>query len=186
MLVVWKSCAVCFKDETGGDTSKAALEPLAATKGFSATCASFFELVKILRERERGPPEDHIKWVAAQDFTVEVGKEQIAEYIRTWELKPLWIYSLDCLCSTEDEHQTYYHYRARFSSPNAQRPIQGTASVYFAVQVSKVGPQTEPVDVHFVVESHRLVHTPGRTRFTDKWLVDIIETKAALREAIKF
>ncbi|XP_077356531.1 A-kinase anchor protein 14 [Festucalex cinctus] len=144
------------------------------------------ELVRILRERDRDPPEDHIKWVAAQDFTVEVGTEQIAEYIRTWGLKPPWIYSLDCLCSTDDVHRTYYHYRARFSSPSSQRPIQGTASVYFAVQVSKSGEPTDPVKVHFVVESHRLIHTPGRTRFTDKWLVDIIEKKTVLREAIQF
>ncbi|XP_061663282.1 A-kinase anchor protein 14 [Syngnathoides biaculeatus] len=142
------------------------------------------ELVKNMRRRDYDQPENRIKWVAAQDFTVEVGKEQIGKYIRTWKLQPRWIYSLDCFCSTEDDHQTHYHYRARFSSPSAQRPIQGTASVYFAVEVSKAGAQTDPVGVHFVVESNRLVHTPGWTRFTDKWLVDIIEKKNALREAI--
>ncbi|XP_054656547.1 A-kinase anchor protein 14 [Dunckerocampus dactyliophorus] len=147
--------------------------------------AESWEVIKILRGRELEPPDDHIKWVAAQDFTVEVGKEQLAEYIRSWELEPRWIYSLDFLCSTEEERRLFYHYRARFSTPSPEKPIQGTASVYFAMDVFKDASPSEPVEVHFVVESNRFVHTPGRIRFTDKWLVDIIENKLALREAFQ-
>ncbi|XP_072769413.1 A-kinase anchor protein 14 [Nerophis lumbriciformis] len=141
------------------------------------------ELIKILRGRERDPPDDHVKWVAAQDLTVEVGKEQLAEYIRSWRLEPRWIYSLDFLCWTEEEHRFFYHYRARFSTPSPEKPIQGSASVYFAVDVLKDASPSEPVDVHFVVESNRFIHTPGRTRFTEKWLLDIIESKSLLRGA---
>lgn len=150
-------------------------------------------LVKTLLERRRLTVikdlemEDHMRdssWVASKDFTVEVGKEQIAEHIRTWELKPCWHYGLDFLYSTEEEHHTFYHYRARFSTPTQQRPIQGTASVYFVADISKVRPQSQPVEIHYVVESNRLVHTPGRTRFREKWLADVIESKTALRVAV--
>uniref|UniRef100_A0A3B4TUZ8 Si:dkeyp-81f3.4 n=2 Tax=Seriola dumerili TaxID=41447 RepID=A0A3B4TUZ8_SERDU len=128
----------------------------------------------------------NIKWVANKDFTMEVGKQQIGEYIQTWEVQPCWLYSLDFLYTTEEGHHTFYHYRARFSTPTPRKPIQGTASVYFIMDTSKVRDQTLPVEVHFVVESNRLVHTPGRTRFREKWLADVIESKTLLRNAVQF
>ncbi|XP_041834129.1 A-kinase anchor protein 14 [Melanotaenia boesemani] len=131
-----------------------------------------------------GSETDRLHWVSAKDFTVEVGKEQIEAYIQTWEIQSSWSHSLDFLFITEEEHTTFYHYRARFSNVTAQKPIQGTASVYFVVEVSKNTPQTLPVEVHFVMESNRLVHTPGKTRFTEKWLADIIESKALLRRTV--
>ncbi|XP_042367696.1 A-kinase anchor protein 14 [Plectropomus leopardus] len=154
------------------------------------------QLVKTVLGRHRHsvstePVEDspdsevnNINWVSSKDFTIEVGKRQIGEYVQTWEMPPCWLYSLDFLYSTEEEHQTFYHYRARFTTPTSRKPIQGTASVYFSVGISKVKPRSLPVEVHFVVESNRLVHTPGRTRFREKWLVDIIESKTLLRKAV--
>lgn len=139
------------------------------------------------REQEKNLPEDRVKnidWVAIKDFTVDVGKEQIKEYIRSWELQPCWLYSLNTLYSTEDEHHTFYHYRARFSTPNQRAPIQGTASVYFVVDISKVRPSNLPIEVYFIVESNRLVHTAGRSRFREKWLADVIKSKGQLREAV--
>uniref|UniRef100_A0A8C5N785 Si:dkeyp-81f3.4 n=1 Tax=Gouania willdenowi TaxID=441366 RepID=A0A8C5N785_GOUWI len=148
-------------------------------------------LVKSLMERHRLGMEgdtttDHsIDWASCKDFTVDVGINQIRSYIKTLDLQPHWSYSIDFLYSTEEEeHRTFYLYRARFSTPTARRPIPGTASVYFAVDVSTVKPQTLPVEVHFVVESNRLVHTPGRTRFTEKWLTDVIENKTRLRNVV--
>lgn len=154
------------------------------------------QLVKTLLERhchsatkeqvENSPDSEmrNINWVASKDFTVEMGKQQIREYIQTWEVQPCWLYSLDFLYFTEEEYHTFYHYQARFGTPTSRRPIQGTASVYFAVDKPKVKPQTLPVEVYFVVESNRLVHTPGRTRFREKWLKDVIESKALLQGAV--
>lgn len=139
------------------------------------------------REQEKNLPDNNVKninWVAIQDFTVDVGKEQIKEYIRSWELQPCWLYSLDTLYCTEDEHHTFYHYRARFSTPTQRSPIQGTASVYFVVDISKVRPCSLPVEVYFIVESNRLVHTAGRSRFREKWLADVIRSKTLLRRAV--
>lgn len=124
-------------------------------------------------------------WVAAKDFTMEVGKEQIVQFIQTWQLDPRWIYSLDFLYWTEEEDLTSYHYLANFSAPTPQVPIPTAAGVYFVMDVSRVGPQTEPIDVHYVVESNRLMHTPGGAEFTEKWLLDIIESKIALSQAMR-
>ncbi|XP_077566291.1 A-kinase anchor protein 14 [Stigmatopora nigra] len=126
-----------------------------------------------------------MEWVIAKDFTVDVGKEQIVEFIRTWDLEPAWIYSLNFLYSAEEEEKTSFHYLANFSTPSPQRPIPTAAGVYFVMDVSKVEPQVEPIDVHFFVESNRLKHTPGKTRFTEKWLLDIIECKIAASEAMR-
>lgn len=138
------------------------------------------ERVDISPDREKR----NIDWAASKDFTVEVGKRQIGDYIATWEMQPCWLYSVDFLYSTEEEHHTFYHYQARFSTPTPGEPIQGTASVYFAVDLSKVKPQTLPVEVLFVIESSRLVHTPGRTTVREKWLQDVIESKTLLRRAM--
>ncbi|XP_034019232.1 A-kinase anchor protein 14 [Thalassophryne amazonica] len=134
---------------------------------------------------EKNPPDvkvRNIKWVSRQDFTVEVGAKQIRDYIRTWELQPCWIFSLDYLFSTEEGCHTFYHYTSRWSTPSPRRPIRGTASVHFIVDVSSVEPQISPVDVQFYVESNRLRHTAGKTRFREKWLTDVIESKAALHK----
>ncbi|XP_059181864.1 A-kinase anchor protein 14 [Centropristis striata] len=156
------------------------------------------QLVKTLLERQQhsvseeqeeeedspGRQMETVHWVSSEDFTVEVGKRQIEEYLQTWELQPCWLHSLDFLSSTEEQHSTFYHYRARFSTPTSRRPVQGTARVYFVVDISKVKPQTLPAEVHFVVESNRLVHSPGRTRFREEWLEDVIESKTLLRRAV--
>ncbi|XP_047431368.1 A-kinase anchor protein 14 [Mugil cephalus] len=149
------------------------------------------QLVKSLLEAHRHTKEEscshgetEIHWAACKDFTIEKGKGQIDDYIKTWKIQPHWLHSVDFLCSTEEENQTFYHYRARFSTPSPRKPIQGTASVYFAMELSKVKPQTVPVQVRFIIESNRLVHTPGKTTFREKWLVDVIESKTLLREMV--
>lgn len=134
---------------------------------------------------EREQTTTTVNWIRIGDFTVEVGKQQIWDYIQTWELKPCWLYSLDFLSTTDEEHHTFCHYRARFSTPTPQRPIQGTASVYFVVHWSKVKPLTLPIEVHFVIESHRLVHKAGAIVFREKWLLDVIENKALLQNDVK-
>uniref|UniRef100_A0A8C4I1Q9 Si:dkeyp-81f3.4 n=1 Tax=Dicentrarchus labrax TaxID=13489 RepID=A0A8C4I1Q9_DICLA len=169
----------CYKDKIGEDRHS-------LNMNFTTESAL---LVKALLDRHRrtvmkeqvdnsadSETTRNVSWVACKDFTVEVGKKQIGEYIQTWEMQPCWLYSLDFLYSTEEEHDTFHHYRARFSTPTPRKPIQGTASVYFVVDISKVKPQTLPVEVLFVVESNRLVHTPGRTRFREKWLADHFST----------
>lgn len=126
----------------------------------------------------------NINWVTSEDFTPEVGMRQISEYIQTWELPSRWLYSLDFLISDEGEDDTFYHYRARFSTPTRTKPILGTARVSFLICTSNVEPRTSPVEVLFAVESNRLVHSPGRTRFREKWLEDIIESKTLLHRAV--
>uniref|UniRef100_A0A3P9BYH2 Si:dkeyp-81f3.4 n=2 Tax=Haplochromini TaxID=319058 RepID=A0A3P9BYH2_9CICH len=134
------------------------------------------QLVKTLLDRHHRTEKaemDDIPWAACKDFTVNVGEKQIGAYIKTWELPSCWLYSVDFVCSTEEEHRTFHHYRARFSTPTPRKPIRGTASVYFVVDVSKVKPQTLPVEVSFIVESNKLVHTPGRTRFRENFLCNL-------------
>lgn len=145
-------------------------------------CTSMNQQTDISPKREMM----NIDWVANKEFTMECGKKQIGEYIKTWKMQLCWLYSLDFLYSNEEEHHILFHYRARFSTPTQEKPIQGTASVYFAIGVSKVNEDDVPVDVLFIVESNRLVHTPAKTTFREKWLEDVIESKALLRRVVDF
>ncbi|KAM3859849.1 A-kinase anchor protein 14-like [Diretmus argenteus] len=136
---------------------------------------------------EENSPQHHqirnINWVTSRDFTVEVGEKQLAEYMRTWEVDTgRWLFSLEFIRADEEEHRTLHRYRARWSTPTPRTPIpRATACVDFVVGVSKLEPGTEPVEVSFTVESNRLVHAAGKSRFREKWLEDVVESKMLLR-----
>lgn len=126
----------------------------------------------------------HIEWISSKDFTVEAGHMQIHEYIRAWDLPPAWLFSLDYLGATKEDLFTFfYHFRARFSTPTERDPVVGTVGVYFTVNT--VEPETLPVDVHFVIESNRLVTRAGSVNFMEKWLLDVIESKTLLRKTLQ-
>ncbi|XP_030004184.1 A-kinase anchor protein 14 [Sphaeramia orbicularis] len=157
-----------------------------SSSGLNLSAESTLLVKTLLEKHHRAKKQDdtntemrNTNWVTGENFTVEVGKMQIEEYIQTWELQPCWLHSLVFLCSVDEEHHTFHLYRARFSTPTPRKPIQGTASVYFAVD--KVKPHTLPVEVYYIVESNRLMHAAGRTRFREKWLADVIESKSLLQ-----
>ncbi|XP_068443114.1 A-kinase anchor protein 14 [Clinocottus analis] len=150
------------------------------------------QLVKTLLEKQHTFKEqvdesldsNTVNWVASNDFTVDVGLKEIEEYMQTWEMQLRWSHSLRFLFSTEEEQHTFYHFRARWSKTSSWKPIRGTASVFFVAVVFKVDPGTLPVEVYFVVESNRRVHTPGRTIFREKWLADVLESKSLLQREV--
>ncbi|XP_072528703.1 A-kinase anchor protein 14 [Salminus brasiliensis] len=139
-------------------------------------------------EREQpGYEIRNIDWVSCRDFTAERGRAQIEEYMRTWEMHHSWKSSVCFLQERELEFQTQFHYRALWSLPTSRTPIpRSTAAVHFIVGSSKTKPRTLPVEVHFLVESNKTVHRPGSTRFREKWLEDVIESKALLLDSVDF
>lgn len=135
--------------------------------------------------------EDKIKnidWISCKDFTIEIGAQQIRQYMDTWEIQqPGWLYSLKFLQETELEFKKQYQYGAKWSIPTRSTPIPtATASVYFIIEISKIKPDTLPVDVHFLVETNRFKHIPGQTRFREKWLMDVIESNRLLIDTVGF
>ncbi|XP_053329858.1 A-kinase anchor protein 14 [Spea bombifrons] len=129
----------------------------------------------------------NIEWLPCKDFTVELGKKQIEEYINTWEFHESWLYCTDFLKEEEVEFSKLYHYKMTWSIPTCRRPIpRATACVYFTIKISKIKPATLPVQVYFIFESTRLVHRPGQTRFRERWLKDIIESKIMMMDNITF
>ncbi|KAJ8401778.1 hypothetical protein AAFF_G00377490 [Aldrovandia affinis] len=142
------------------------------------------------QEEEKGPNKYEMKnvdWVTCKDFSIRIGKEQIEEYISTWELHPSWLFSLEFLQEKELEFCKEHHYRVQWSIPTRQNPIpKATACVYFVIEISKIKPQSLPVEVYYLVESCRLRHRPGKTRFREKWLKDIIESKTLLQDTVNF
>ncbi|KAG7484270.1 hypothetical protein MATL_G00047310 [Megalops atlanticus] len=142
-------------------------------------------------QKDQEDPDNHeianIDWIPCKDFTINLGSKQIEEYISTWELHPSWLFSLKFLEEKELEFHKQYHYKSQWSIPTARTPIpKATACVYFIIQISKIKPPTLPVEVYFQVESCRLTHRPGKTRFREKWLRDVIESKTLLRDTVDF
>ncbi|XP_018427401.1 PREDICTED: A-kinase anchor protein 14 [Nanorana parkeri] len=130
---------------------------------------------------------ENISWAQCKDFTVDLGKKQIEEYVSMWEFHESWLYCTDFLKEEEMEFSKLFHYRMRWSIPTCRKPIpRATACVYFTIKISKIKPPTLPVEVFFVFESNRLVHRPGQTRFREKWLKDIIESKMIMMDSITF
>ncbi|KAI1902773.1 hypothetical protein AGOR_G00019450 [Albula goreensis] len=129
----------------------------------------------------------NIDWVTCSDFTIHIGKKQIEQYIRTWELDPAWLFSSEFLQERELKFKNQYHYKLQWSIPTQRTPIpKATACVYFVIEISTIKPKSLPVEVYYLVESCRLRHRPGKTRFRGKWLTDIIESKSHLQDTVSF
>ncbi|KAM4697070.1 A-kinase anchor protein 14 [Rhinophrynus dorsalis] len=138
-------------------------------------------------ETEQEYVVNNITWLPCKDFTVELGMKQIEEYISTWEFHESWLHCTDFLKEEEMEFSRLYHYRTRWSIPTRRTPIpRATACVYFTIKMSKIKPPNLPVEVFFIFESNRLIHRPGQTRFREKWLKDVIESKMIMMEGVTF
>ncbi|GAB1609473.1 A-kinase anchor protein 14-like [Argonauta hians] len=123
------------------------------------------------------PPKD-IDWFSNGEYSCSLASNKIKQYIQTWEFHSSWLYHIDFLTTEELEFDYLHKYRVRWSIPTRCQPIpRGTVCIYFTFQVSKIKPKDYPVKVSFVIETNQLVHRPGKTRFREKWLKDIIESK---------
>uniref|UniRef100_A0A8C4SJF4 A-kinase anchor protein 14 n=1 Tax=Erpetoichthys calabaricus TaxID=27687 RepID=A0A8C4SJF4_ERPCA len=102
-------------------------------------------------------------------------------FLQTWEMQDNWLHVTDFLREEAIEYAKQYHFRVTWSIPTRRKPVpQSTASVYFIIEISTVKPETFPIEVQYFVESNRCTHRPGVTRFREKWLKDIIESKVLL------
>ncbi|XP_051823969.1 A-kinase anchor protein 14 [Antechinus flavipes] len=154
-------------------------------KSMQITEDAIYAAVKTLEDLEN--PVKNIQWTTCKDFTVDLGRQQIEEYISTWEFHESWLHWSDYLEKEDLEFSVRYHYRVRWSIPTSRKPIpRATACVYFLIEISKIKPKSLPVEVFFVLESNRYVHRPGKSRFREKWLKDIIESKIILMNSINF
>ncbi|XP_066194888.1 A-kinase anchor protein 14 isoform X2 [Sylvia atricapilla] len=79
----------------------------------------------------------------------------------------------------------WYHYKACWGLPTRRKPVpRATASVYFVIVISKLKPDTLPVQVFYRLESSRLIRRPEQCQFREKWLQDIIENKIVCAERV--
>uniref|UniRef100_A0A8D0DWP5 A-kinase anchoring protein 14 n=1 Tax=Salvator merianae TaxID=96440 RepID=A0A8D0DWP5_SALMN len=129
----------------------------------------------------------NIKWMSCEEFTISKGLIQIEAYLKTWELHESWLHWTTYLHEEEEQYCNKYHYRVRWSIPTCRKPIpRATACVYFIIVISKIKPPTLPVEVYFLVETNKLIHRPGESRFKEKWLKDVIESKISMMEGVSF
>ncbi|XP_066268070.1 A-kinase anchor protein 14-like [Branchiostoma lanceolatum] len=141
----------------------------------------------MLEDKEEDYAVKNITWPRAEEFNIKVGDEKINEFIKTWDYEGSWLYCIDFLQEEDHEYDKRYRYRVRWSIPTRRKPIpRATACVYFTIEVSKIKPKHFPVQVYYVFETNKLVHRPGQSRFREKWLKDIIESKIIAMETVNF
>lgn len=129
----------------------------------------------------------NIEWLSIGEFSPEKAEQKIQEFVKTWEYQDSWQFCIDYLGADEHEFDTRHRLRVRWSIPTRRKPVpRATACVYFTFQVSKIKPKSYPVEVFYVFETNRLVHKPGFSRFREKWLKEIIESKLITLDAIDF
>lgn len=137
--------------------------------------------------REDNYVVENISWLSIGEFTVEQAESKIDDFIQTWKYDNSWLYCIDYLGSDNHEFDVRHRFRVRWSIPTRRKPIpRATACVYFTFQVSKIKPKNHPVEVYYVFETNRLVHRPGESRFREKWLKDVIESKVLMMQAVEF
>ncbi|XP_074407619.1 A-kinase anchor protein 14 isoform X1 [Zonotrichia albicollis] len=137
------------------------------------------------KEKESKHVIKNIPWTTAKNFTVEIGQQQIEELISTWDIHESWLHHSEFLEEEELKDSKRYHYRACWGLPTRRKPIpRATASVYFVIVISKLKPDTAPVEVFYRLESSRLIRRPEQCEFREKWLHDIIENKVLCAERL--
>ncbi|KAK4880573.1 hypothetical protein RN001_008719 [Aquatica leii] len=117
-------------------------------------------------------------WPRICDFTIELGKTSIDEYMNTWQYAENWLYHLSFLIVESDDYGDYYIYEAKWSIPTNSYPIpQVTASIFFTIEISKLKPPACFVDVSYMYEGSRLVYYPYKMSFNENFLYDILNVK---------
>lgn len=143
--------------------------------------------MKTVSVEDQAEPQPNVSWPTIEEFTPDLGTERILEFIKTWEYDDNWLYCIDLISMDNLQYDTRYRYRLRWSIPTRRLPVpRFTASVYFTITISKIKPKDYPIDVFYVFEGNRLIHRPGRSRFEEKWLKDIIDNKMAVISNIDF
>ncbi|XP_061435763.1 A-kinase anchor protein 14 isoform X2 [Lethenteron reissneri] len=124
-----------------------------------------------------------IAWVSCAQFTAEVGRGQIEEFLTTWRRSPLWLHCTEFVGEERCAWGRRCRYRVTWSLPTAHAPIpSASAQTHFTLLVASGRPPDSPVEVSFTFEGSGLVHRPGISVFRERWLSDILESKRLLLE----
>ncbi|XP_041482857.1 A-kinase anchor protein 14-like [Lytechinus variegatus] len=160
-----------------GDTTEIMSRPVSSIKTYDSLLFRETEDYEIPK----------IEWMTIEEFNIDLGIKKLDEFVKTWEYDNSWLYCIDFLREEDDKYSKKYRYQVRWSIPTRRKPIpRATACVYFTIEVSKIKPKTYPVSVYYVFETNRLVHQPGLSRFRDRWLKDIIDTKILVMDTVTF
>ncbi|XP_014669761.1 PREDICTED: A-kinase anchor protein 14-like [Priapulus caudatus] len=131
---------------------------------------------------------ENIQWPTIAEFTTEKALQKIDEFIRqTWKYSECWLFCIDFIREEIHPYSKRYIYIVKWSRPTKEHPIpRATASIYFTIELSTIKPEETPVYVAYTFEGNRLIHRPGMSRFREKWLQEIIDSKALLMSEVKF
>ncbi|PAA76846.1 hypothetical protein BOX15_Mlig014779g3 [Macrostomum lignano] len=180
--------AIDFAVQQLAEVTDNAVEGVATVPGLSREASAIKKRGGTYLSQYPEQPVPDIDWLRIGEFSVDRAEAKIEQFIReTWEFDASWLFCIDYLGEDAAEFDNRHRFRVRWSVPTRRKPVpRATACVYFTFSVSRIKPADHLVDVFYVFETNRLVHRPGETRFREKWLKDIVESKAELLREIEF
>jgi len=140
------------------------------------------------KERKEVAIECGENWPTNAAFTPAEGLVAIKQFVAKWQLDEQWLSCIDHINTTEKEFAIEHKYNVRFSIPTRKKPIPtATASVFFTLTQSTVtGTASEPMSVAYQVEGFRLSQSPGAFTFQQRWLYEVLESKAKFITLVDF
>ncbi|CAI2723178.1 unnamed protein product [Schistosoma spindalis] len=148
---------------------------------------SSYEITDKIILSDKPLPFPNIQWPTIEEFTPKLGLEKIEKYIKCWEISDKWLYCVDILPIVELKNETLHKYRVKFSLPSRRSPIpKSTVSVYFTLRISRIKPKNSVILVYYQVETFRSIQIPGKSRFSERWLTDVLKSKVRLMSYITF
>lgn len=146
--------------------------------------------MKTLKRDDPGRAEEaipNIDWPSCRAFDEDIGMAKIEKFIATWERSSSWLHHVEFMEKEDRQFDTRYLFRVKWSQPTRRRPVpRSVATVYFTILASTVKPKSWPVEVVYVFEGSRLLHRPGKSRFREVWLKNIVSNKLKVLEHVKF
>ncbi|CAH8490011.1 unnamed protein product [Schistosoma rodhaini] len=148
---------------------------------------SSYEILDEIILSDNPLPLPNIQWPTIEEFTPKLGLEKIEKYIKSWEISDKWLYCIDILPIVELKNETLHKYRVKLSIPSRRSPIpKSTVSVYFTLRISRIKPKSSTILVYYQVETFRSIQIPGKSRFSERWLTDVINSKIRLMSYVTF
>ncbi|CAH1956034.1 unnamed protein product [Acanthoscelides obtectus] len=141
--------------------------------------------VEIKRQRSTAA---NIIWPTISEFTRELGKKKLREYIDlTADVTENWEYSLNLIAGMSNSVSDFLMYEAVFSIPTKCYPVpQATATVLFTYEISRVKPKSCVVDVSYQVESFRTVLYPEKNLITEDLLFRVLHSKLRFFKTVAY
>ncbi|CAD7086636.1 unnamed protein product [Hermetia illucens] len=127
-------------------------------------------------------------WPQMNHFDLDYIEDVIRRYVERWVLDPGFKFFIRYISQRSTDTSDFYYYQVMFSKPTVVCPNpQGTANVFFTVEVTPVVVEKIPIHVTYQFEDYSQIHKPdGRFKFQRFIINNIIKNKIKVFTELEF